>query len=209
MNTPEIIGRRSSHFTRLVLIVAHELGVEYSYMHVVDLMALDTKSYGDHPGLRLPTLKFDGEAVFGAVNICRILAKIMKRENDVVWPDEGDASILLTNMYEITMQTMASQVSLVIAVEVSKLDPASAFVTKLRVGMAGMLEWLDTRLVEYQAQLPGDRLISITEAALYCVYEHIRCRNTSELTAYPNLARFVTEFGQRTSAKQTPYRFDS
>jgi hypothetical protein len=69
--TVEIIGRSSSHFTRVVRIFAHELGVAAKLTPIHDLTALDAGSYAGNPALKLPSLRRNGSLLFGTQNICR------------------------------------------------------------------------------------------------------------------------------------------
>src|SRR5690606_3789989 len=57
-----IIGRQSSHYTRQVRLLAHELGVDYRLEPVHDLLGEDPAAYGGNPALKLPAL-CTGDAV--------------------------------------------------------------------------------------------------------------------------------------------------
>ena len=50
-----IVGRSSSHFTRLVRLFALELGVAYEFAPVYDLSSLDARDYAGNPALKLPS----------------------------------------------------------------------------------------------------------------------------------------------------------
>jgi hypothetical protein len=72
-----------------------------------------------------------------------------------------------------------------------------------------VLGWLDARIDAVLAALPPARHSSLLELTLFCLIEHLRFRPTVSLDAYPTLARFTDSFGQRASAQQTTYRFDT
>src|SRR6185312_16251469 len=81
-----IVGRSSSHFTRLARIFAAELGVAYRFEAVLDLTSLDAHDYAGNPALKLPVLKLAGATVYGAENICRTLAELAPQPKRVIWP---------------------------------------------------------------------------------------------------------------------------
>lgn len=64
----QIVGRSSSHFTRVATIYAHEVGVPYELVVVPDLLSLETENYGGHPALKLPALRVDGALLVGTEN---------------------------------------------------------------------------------------------------------------------------------------------
>jgi len=53
MNKPTLVGRSSSHFTRVARIFCHELGVEHELRIVGDLMSADAGDYGGNPALKI------------------------------------------------------------------------------------------------------------------------------------------------------------
>src|SRR4051812_28556888 len=74
--TVQIHGRSSSHFTRLTLIFAHELGVAFELVPIHDMTLVDPAVYAGNPALKLPALRRNGSLVLGAENICRTLAEL-------------------------------------------------------------------------------------------------------------------------------------
>ncbi len=206
MKTPELFGRHTSHYTRLVLIVAHELDVEYTFTPILDLMSRDAAQYGTHPGLRMPTLRVDDEYVFGATNICALMASSASAQSALI-PLHRSGNTFLMNFDEILMQAMATQVTLVIANQVAKVDSRNALVDKSIAGLVGMLGWLDTNLVDYLARLP-DRSVAVAEVALFCLLEHVKYRKTAATEIYENLHRFCEAFSMRPSAQSTHYYVD-
>jgi hypothetical protein len=68
--SPIIIGRSSSHFTR---IFAAELRIDCAFQVVRDLMSSDPGDYGGNPALRIPVLQTPQGTWFGALNVCREL----------------------------------------------------------------------------------------------------------------------------------------
>src|SRR5690242_17668197 len=74
-----IVGRPSSHFTRVARLFAEELGLAYQFELVRDLLSRDSAHYGGNPALKLPALKTREATWFGALNICRELARRSER----------------------------------------------------------------------------------------------------------------------------------
>ena len=78
----ELVGRSSSHYTRVAQVFAHELGVPYRLVPVFDLTQLEADCYGDNPALKIPMLREspDSGALFGAQNVCRRLVEVAATE---------------------------------------------------------------------------------------------------------------------------------
>lgn len=204
-----LTGRSSSHFTRVVRMVAHELGVPLELDVLPDILSLDGGLYGGHPALKIPTLQVDGVPLFGTDNLCRRLAELAGRAEDprVVLTHQV-SSDLVRNAQELVFHSMATQVQLVVGLQVAKLPADNPFFAKLALGLAGAASWLDGELDAVLAALPAPRDFSIFEVTLFCLLEHMRFRPTLPLTAYPRLTSFAATFAERPSARETPFFFD-
>lgn len=202
----ELIGRQSSHYTRVSRIFAHELGVDVRFTPIVDLMSVDAAVFAGNPTLRLPILRIDGEAVFGTSNICRVLARSAGREADVFWPEDADTPLLL-NAHEVLASAMAVQVEVVMHERVAQ-RPADRVSIKRKQGLVYSVRWLEDHLDAVQASLPGKPLRSF-DIGLFCLVEHFPFRNPVDVSGMPRLAAFAAAFGQRASAQATPYLFDA
>ena len=208
-NAPvEIIGRSSSHFTRVPLIFAHELGVPFVLVPVHDITAADSATFAGNPALKIPTLRRGGSLVFGAENICRALADLAEPKRRIVWPERlrGDLS---RNAQEMVWHAMAAQVQLVMGTMVAKLPAENVYFAKGRAGFEGALRWLDENLAAAVRALPVERDLSLFEVTLFCVLEHLAFRGTLPIEPYPALVAFAREFGARPSAQRTAYRYDA
>lgn len=202
-------GRSSSHYTRVVRMVAHELGVPLQLDVVHDLMSLDAATFGGHPALKLPTLLVGDAPLFGTDNICRRLAELAGRANDPrVVLSHHVTSDLGRSAQELVWHAMAVQVQLVVGVQVAKLPAENVFFAKAKAGMLGALAWLDERLGPVLAELPSPRDLSVLEVTLFCLVEHVGFRPTASLDAFPNLRGFATSFSARASAQRTVFHFD-
>lgn len=203
---PLLIGRSSSHFTRVVRIVAAELGVDCAFQPVYDLGSRDSADYGGNPAMKLPVLRLGAEAVFGTENICRTLIERFP----------ADARVLLTehlpgpaarNAQEMVWHAMAAQVQLVFGTQAAGLPAANLYFAKAAEGLVQVLAWLDEHVDAVLAALPV-RDISLFEVTLFCLLEHLDFRPSVGWAGHPRLQAFVAAFGQRPSARATGYRFD-
>ncbi|MDP3152304.1 MAG: glutathione S-transferase family protein [Archangium sp.] len=204
----ELIGRRSSHFTRVALVFAHELGVPVELIPVHDITATDSEIFAGNPALKIPTLRRDGSLVFGTENICRSIAEQADPKLRVVWPEELRTD-LSRNAQELTWHCMSAQVQLVFGTVVGKLPADNVYFAKGRAGFEGALRWLDSNVDAALAALPADRAVSLFEVTLFCLLEHLSFRGTLPIAPYPALQRFVKVFGKRASSMLTSYRFDT
>ena len=207
MNTLQIVGRSSSHFTRMPLIFAHELSVAFELVPIYDMTQIGAEMYADNPALKLPILRRNDSTVFGAQNICRVIAESSSRSTRIVWPEDLQDDIS-RNAQELVTHCMSTQVQFAFGVAINKLPADNLYFIKARAGMEGALAWLDSNLSNALEQLPP-RDLSFFEVSLFCLVDHLRFRQTVELHPYSALERFTDEFAQRPSAQVTPYRFDA
>jgi glutathione S-transferase len=199
-----VVGRSSSHFTRVVRIFAEELAVPYQLQVVPSLMSAEADRYGGNPALRVPNLLVPGQPpAFGCLNSCRTLAELSTRSLRVLWP-EALTRPCARNAQELTLQGMSTEVSLIMTAG----GEAPAYAVKLRTALEGMLLWLDEHVERAIDDLPP-RDLSFFEVALFCLIEHLPFRNVLALEPYANLRSFRDRFGARASAVATPFRFDA
>jgi glutathione S-transferase len=208
MSLMQIVGRRSSVFTRLTLVFAEELEVEYELVPIHDMLALGSDVYADNPALKLPILRRNGSSLFGALNICRALSEQSSHRSRIVWPEDM-ADDLSRNAQELVWHCMGAQVQYVMGVVLGKLPADNIFFTKTLNGMRGSLRWLDDHIIDALSALPDGRLLSTFEASLFCLIEHLVFRPSVPLEPYPALLKFSDQFGSRASAQRTPYTFDA
>jgi glutathione S-transferase len=201
---PILFGRSSSHFTRVTRIFAAEVGVDYSFEIVRDLMSGDPDQYGGNPSLKLPNLRTSQGVWFGALNICRELARRATLERRIVWPEQLDQP-LLANAQELVVQAMATEVALIMA-KVS--GDGSAHQEKSVKSLTGAMAWLESNVREVIAALPRDRDLSFLEVTLYCLVRHLEFRKVLPTSPYPALNEFCDGFEARPSARETAYEFD-
>lgn len=196
-----LVGRSSSHFTRLTRIFAHELGIDCAFRVVTDLRATEQAAYGEHPALRLPTLLAPNGPWFGSLNICRELARVSERPLRIVWPEQLHTA-LLSNAQELTLQAMATEIELIM-----NDAPESKLAHKRRESLVGTLRWLDANVDTALNALP-ERELSYWETALFCLVEHLEFRKVLSTAPFAALRSFASRFAERDSALATPFVFD-
>ena len=202
-----VVGRSSSHFTRVTRIFAAEVAVEVGFRAVPDLMSLQPADYGGHPALKVPALETPTGVWFGALNICRELSRRSPIKPHVVWP-EDHTSLLIANAQEVIVQAMATEVGLIMAGATDAGPPQGNAVVKMRASLDSSLRWLDNTVEAVLAALPRDRDLSYLEVTLFCLTTHLDFRQVLATTLYPRLNEFCDVFASRPSALQTVYRFD-
>jgi glutathione S-transferase len=207
MSPVQIIGRSSSHFTRVPLIFALELGVPFERVPVHEVTSRDPAVFGGNPTLKVPTLLRGGSKVFGAQNICRALAELGEGKLRIVWPEEL-RSDLARNAQELVWHCMAAQVQLIFGTVIASLPVDNVYFAKGKEGFEGALRWLEANLADALAELPSPRGLSLFEVSLFCLVEHLTFRQTLSVEPYPALRQFTADFGKRPSAQRTAYRFD-
>ncbi len=207
----KLVGRESSHFTRVTRIFAEELGIQLTFSPVYDLKSTESSTFGGNPARKVPALiEGDGDAteiLVGTENICRRLAELSTRKVRIVWPEELGTTVS-RNAQELVWHAMAAQVQLAFGTMVNELPADNLFFVKGRAGFEGSLAWLDEHLTPTLAALPKGRDLSLFEVTLFCLLEHLPFRGTLSTQPYLRLRAFAAEFAQRESAKRTPYRFD-
>jgi len=202
-----IVGRSSSHFTRVTRIFAAELQVEHGFHTVPDLMSLDAGDYAGNPALKLPILRTVDDTWFGALNICRELARRSPLGRRVLWPEELDG-VLLCNAQELVTQAMASEVAWILS-GLGGTDPAHPHRKKLRASLENSVAWLESHVPSALAALPPSRDMSYLEVTLFCLVTHLEFREVLSTASYPELSAFCLRFGERAAAAATAYHFDA
>jgi glutathione S-transferase len=204
----QIVGRSSSLFTRMPLIFAEELAVPFELVPVHDMTALGPEVYAGNPALKLPILRMENAALFGALNICRAIDERAERPARIVWPEE-QRSILSRNAQELVWDGMAAQVQLVLGTKVGNLPADNVYFSKARAGLEGALQWLDAHVTDVISKLATPRRLSVFEVSLFCLVDHLVFRDTVSVEPYPSLLQFSRAYSERPSARRTAYRFDT
>lgn len=201
----ELVGRSSSHFTRLARIFALELEVPHIFRPVFDLKTLDAGAYANNPALKIPILVDDRGPLFGSENICRELVRAAgsRGEKVILRGDLPDRAV--ANAEELTLHVMSSEVSMIMA---KMSGDASLAPPKIARSLENCLDHLDQSMEAILTALPADRTLSFVETAIFCVVRHLPFREVMEVSRWARLAEHCARFGERESARKTEYRFD-
>lgn len=200
-----LVGRSTSHYTRVAAIVADELGLSVERRSVRDLASQDASLYGGNPALKLPVLVTPTGAVFGTENICRALVSRATTVRKVVFPEDVDDE-LARNAQELVWHAMSAQVQWVMGTRVCGLPSDNVYFVKCRLGLEASLGWLDQHLGAALAALPTQRDVSLFEVTLFCLVAHLDFRPSVSLAGYTALLRFAEGYGARPSCQRTPFR---
>ncbi|MGN2245551.1 glutathione S-transferase family protein [Frateuria sp. GZRR35] len=203
---PRLVGRSSSHYTRLARLFAEELGIAYAFEPVHDLASRDPADYAGNPALKLPVLVLAQGPVFGAENICRTLAEGVGDSRRILWTEQLPDP-RARNAQELIWHGMGAQVQLVFGMQVARLPAENVYFAKAADGFRNALAWLDANLESVLHGLPPHDL-SLLEASLFCLLEHLEFRDTLPLAPYHHLAAFTEAWRERPAARRTRYAFD-
>jgi hypothetical protein len=201
---PRIVGRSSSHFTRVLRLFAEECAVRCDFQVVPNLLSEEAAAYGGNPGLRVPTLITAQGPIFGSLGGCRALAPLASRSLRMVWPEATPLGVA-ANALELSLQAMSTEVALIMATATGAA--ASPYALKSRTALAGLLGWLECNVLEALAALP-ERDLSYLELSLFCLIDHLEFREVMVLDQHERLRSFRELFAERPSATATRFRFD-
>ena len=205
MTELSLIGRSSSHFTRIAKIFAHELGVRYEFRIVHEIGSTRVRDFGDNPTLRVPSLRSGTDTWFGSLNVCRELARRATVPHTILWPEDVRES-LASNAQELVLETMASEVTVVMA-RMSGIAGDHPFMNKPFARIRASVEWLDAELMGVFSRLPPHSL-GFLEVSAFCLCKHLEFREILSIQDRPNLVAFCKEFERRPSAVHTEFHFD-
>ncbi|WP_338865977.1 glutathione S-transferase N-terminal domain-containing protein [Myxococcus stipitatus] len=207
LSKPVLIGRSSSHFTRIVRIFADELRVDYDFQVLRDMLSPRPEDYGGNPALKIPVLRTSRGSWFGALNICRELWRQSNHKQRIVWPEDLGEPVL-ANAQELVLQSMATEVTLVMS-RVGGAGDGGVHQDKMRQSLGNMVGWLNANAASFCAALPEERDLSFLEVSLFCLATHLEFREVLPMAPYTALTEFCQRFGARPSCAGTSFRFDT
>jgi glutathione S-transferase len=202
-----LIGRSSSSFTRIARIFAAELGVSYAFQILRNLAELNEDDYGGNPALKVPSLRTAQATWFGALNVCRELARHATVPQRIVWPEALEQP-LLANAQELVLHALSTEVALIMG-SLSGQATDTPHRAKMTRSLSNVLTWLDGNWLEVRRTLPGERDLSYLEVALFCLVAHLDFRKVVATEPYARLSAFRDEFRARPACQETEYRFDT
>lgn len=204
-NALVLVARSSSHFSRIARIYAAELEVPCAFEPVFDINSTEAGAFADNPLLRVPSLRTPEGTWFGSQNVCRELARRSSRRARLVWPEDL-LHPLGGNAQEVVTDAMATGV-VIITARLAKASDDSPMLAKPFARFAGALDWLEANLDAALATQPSGDL-SFLEVSAFCFLSHLGFRGLGTLDDRPRLRAFAERFGDRASARATPFRFD-
>jgi glutathione S-transferase len=200
-----LVGRSSSHFTRIARIYAAELNVAYTFEPVLELMSADAAVFGDNPLLTVPSLRSPEGTWFGSLNTSRALARHAQGPGALLWPEDL-VEPQSANAQEVVLSAMSAGVVVIMARNAKLADDHPAMVKPL-ARLRGSIAWLERHLTAAVSSLPARRL-SFLEVSAFSFLTHLTFRQLGTLDGCPTLGRFCAEFGERPAARATEYAFD-
>ncbi|MCW5834081.1 MAG: glutathione S-transferase [Labilithrix sp.] len=205
MSAISLVGRSSSHFTRVARIFALELGLEHTFRPVLDLTTLEPAMYAGNPALKIPVLVDEAGPLFGTENICRELALRSGRRPEAVLRGDVRARVV-ANVEELTLHVMSAEVSVIMA---KASGEGRCMSPKTMRSIENALRYLDENVEGMLSALPPQRTLSFVEVALFCAVTHLPFREVLDVSSWTRLEVFCSQFAQRPSARGTEYRFDA
>ena len=203
--TLTLIGRSSSHFTRVTRLFAHELGLAYEFRPVFDFTTLDATVYGNNPALKIPVLLDEAGPLFGTENICRALIRHAGTRGASVVMRGDLADRTVANAEELTLHAMDAEVTLIMTqAGASGQQPPAKVTPSLKNSLAHLDQQLDAAL----RALPPERSLSFLEVTLYCLVRHLEFRSILDTQPFERLRAFAEAFEARAGARATAYQFD-
>lgn len=203
-----LVGRSTSHFTRVTRIFAAEAGIPLAFQVVPDLRLSEATAYAGNPALKIPILRAPQGEWFGSLPICRELWRRAPHKPHIVWPENLEDP-LLANAQELVLDAMSTEVTLLMSRLFGENHENSPHVLKLRRSLQNSVEWLERHTAEALARLPPTRDASYLELTLYCLVRHLPFREVMSVEPYPELNQFCAHFETRQSVRDTTYRVDS
>jgi hypothetical protein len=182
---------------------AFDAGAPYEFLPILDMRDLEPAVYGGHPALKLPVLQIGDQPLFGSENICRWLIAHAKTPRTVLWGEDLPGPDY-ANAQELVWQCMNAQVQIIMATRIFGLPVDQPYLDKLRTGMAGGLGWLDDQIDSLLERMPPHD-ISLLEHSLFCLFEHIRFRQTIEVELFTRIRQFADGIRPRPSAVATTF----
>lgn len=208
MTELRLVGRSSSHFTRVTRLFAHELNVPLELEVMRDMKSTSADSFAGNPAAKIPILCAGQSRLWGAENICRRLVELAgPTAPRVVWPEQLTADVA-RNAQELIWYAMSAQVQWVMGTVIGNSPADGLLFVKAREGLSRSLAWLDAHVDEVRALLPPPPRLSLFEVTLFCLVEHLAFRPTVPLDGLAKLAAFRSELAARPSAQATAFRFD-
>lgn len=200
----KLYGTYPSHFTRKVRLLLNELKISYEFIVLDKLLETGPTHFARNPLHMFPVLE-DGETwlIESDVIASYIVEKYGKNTifSEILPP--GEARFPALNRLSIINGGMEAGVHRIRATRsgIEDLD-RFAFFRQEKAAIAAALDWLNADLGDQNSY--SDRGFCYLDICLISFLEWLQFREfLRDLSAYPNLARFVKVHASRPSVAQT------
>ncbi len=182
-------GTPRSHFTRVVRILCHELGLEVEEVDIGN--AGTSEAFGGNPLMQVPVL-VDGErAVWSSHDICRYLVE--RQGADPLGIESLDWQ--RRNLVSVIHGVMSAEVRLILA-ERCGMDTTGGVFDKARETLRRGLAWIDERI-------EGEVGLTYPAVCAVAMWDHLLFYGNAERAEAPRLARVVERLGEHASVVNT------
>lgn len=185
-----LFGTPRSHFTRVVRMVAHELGLSVPLVDVGDVGQL--VPFAGNPLMTVPVLEHEGARIWDTHHVCRYLVEQAGRDPLGVESLDVEGR----NTLAVIFGVMGAEVRLILAARAGVPAEGRPF-DKVRATVKAGLGFLDARVDEDRRDL--DYLAVATVA----MWEHLLLfRNAVEADA-PRIDRWVRALSAHAAVRET------
>lgn len=200
----KLYGTYPSHFTRKVRILLEELGVDYEFQVLEKLLETGSEKFAKNPLHMFPVLE-DGEAWIIESDVISAYTVEKHGENSEFLPllPTAQERYLSLNRLSIINGAMEAGVHRIRAARsgIENLD-LFAFFRQEKESIAAALVWLEKDLGRRDSY--SEAGFCYLDITLICLLEWLEYREfIRDLSAYPNLARFVKVHANRPSIART------
>ncbi|MEM7249717.1 MAG: glutathione S-transferase family protein [Acidobacteriota bacterium] len=184
-----------SHFSRKVVIVLAELGLDHEREHVPDLLSTDPADFGGNPILRVPVLE-DGEN--WVVESDAIVRYLLERHDPGDRLGLGSLQVPQRNTLSVIASIMGAEVELIL----SQRSGASRGRLFDRHGevIEHCLAWLERHGPSAWTDLP----FSYLDVSLTCMWDHLSHSGLlKDVECFPWIAETVARHADRPSVRES------
>lgn len=186
---PKLYGTPRSHFTRIVRIACHELGLDVEWIDVGNVGT--AQPFGGNPLMQVPVL-VDGErTVWDSHNICRYLVE--RQGADPLGIESLDWAG--RNLVSVIHGVMSAEVRLILA-ERCGMDTTGGVFDKARETIRAGLGWIDERI-------EGEAGLTYPAVCTVAMWDHLLLYGNAARGDAPRIERVVERLGEHASVART------
>lgn len=186
---PILHGTPRSHFTRVVRITAHELGLELEWVDVGNVATAE--AFADNPLMQVPVLVDGDRTVWDSHDICRYLVE--REDADPLGMESLDWS--RRNLVSVIRGVMSAEVRLILA-ERSGMSTTGPMFDKARETIRRGLRWIDARI-------EGEVGLSYPAVCAVAMWDHLLLYDNAERGEAPRIDAVAMRLGAHDSVART------